>query len=110
MGQVLHQLVMPFRGDGDEPIADRPVVDRLVQLIGLSGRAQVADEVDIDLERLGPRVFLAEDAAERQDPETPELDAIGTGAIGHGRRLSSGAGACPPPRPDLDRAGRAAAR
>jgi hypothetical protein len=53
-----------------------PVVDRVDQLVGAAGIAEVGFEVEVDLEGLGPHLLLGADADDPEGAQPADLDQV----------------------------------
>ena len=67
---------------GDHPLGDvaqRAVVDGVVEGVAPPGGAEVEVEVEVDLERLGLRLLVGQHADDARQPQAAELDDVAGG-------------------------------
>lgn len=90
MGEAFRDRLQELEIGGLDELAadrvDRPVVDRLLEVVIHARRLQVREQLDVDLEGLGGGAFLGGQAVVAHEAHRVEDDAVAHGPSSGGGR------------------------
>ena len=74
--EPFEQLVVLVGDDAAHRVAERAVVDGVGQRVARTGRREVDEQLEVDLERLGPLLLLGQHAVHAHLAQAGDQDAI----------------------------------